>query len=107
LVVPAAPGIAATLVGPGGGVGVRISSHPVPVALARALGRPITATSANPGGSPAACDVASARAYFGDRVMYLDGGPTPGHSASTVIAISELGDMTLLRPGPIAIPDDL
>jgi L-threonylcarbamoyladenylate synthase len=101
LVVPAAPGLAEEIVGPGGGVGVRVSSHAVPVALARALGRPITATSANPGGKPPAMDVARARAYFGDRVIYLDSGPAPGERPSTVVAIAGDGTTRVLRPGPV------
>lgn len=103
LVVPAARGLPAEIVGPGGGVGVRVSSHPVPVALARALGRPITATSANPSGMAPALDVAQARAYFGDRVAYIDSGAAPAQSASTVVAIDEHGRARVLRPGPIDV----
>lgn len=107
IVVPAAPGLPAELVGPGGGVGVRVSSHPVPVALAHALGRPITATSANPSGLPPARDVAEARAYFGDSVAYLDAGRAPGEQASTIVAVDARGVVTVLRPGPISLPADL
>ncbi|ACY17409.1 L-threonylcarbamoyladenylate synthase [Haliangium ochraceum] len=106
LVVPARPELPGELIGPGGGVGVRLSSHRVPTALAAALGRAITATSANPSGAPAACDIARARAYFGDAVHYLDGGPaTP--AASTVVAIEDQGDgqarARLLRAGPVDV----
>ncbi len=38
------------LVGPGGGVGVRIPRHPLPRMLVEALGEPVTATSANVSG---------------------------------------------------------
>lgn len=103
LVVPARPDLPAELVGPGGGVGVRVSSHPVPAALARGLGRPITATSANLSGQPPALDVDSARAYFGDALFYIDGGPAPAPSASTVVAIDERGQVRVLRPGPIDV----
>lgn len=103
LVVPARSDLPAELVGVDGGVGMRVSSHPVPVALARALGRPITATSANPSGMPAALDVASARAYFGDTLHYIDGGPAPAPSASTVVAIDGHGHVRVLRPGPIDV----
>lgn len=107
LVVPAAPGLPDEIVGPAGGVGVRVPGHDVPVALARALGRPITATSANPGGLPPAMDIASARAYFGDRIAYLDRGRAPGERGSTVVAINARGRARLLRAGPVVIPPAL
>jgi L-threonylcarbamoyladenylate synthase len=103
LVLPARPGLPAELVGPDGGVGMRVSSHPVPTALARGLGRAITATSANRSGMPPALDVASARAYFGDAVYYIDGGAAPAPSASTVAAVDEHGHVRVLRPGPIDV----
>jgi L-threonylcarbamoyladenylate synthase len=119
LVVPARADLPACLIGPGGGVGVRVSSHPVAAALARAIGGPITATSANPAGLPPATDVAAARAYFGDAdargggnaadgsariAAYLDAGPARG-VASTVAAIGADGRVTVLRPGPISLDD--
>lgn len=104
LVLPARAHLPAPIVGPSGGVGVRVSSHPVPVALARALGRPITATSANPRGAPPAGDIASARAYFGERVAwYLDDGPAPGERPSTVVAITGDSKVQVLRAGPIDV----
>jgi L-threonylcarbamoyladenylate synthase len=103
LVVPARSGLPAELVGPDGGVGMRVSSHPVPTALARALGGPITATSANPAGRPPALDCDSARAYFGDSLCYIDGGAAPAPSASTVVAVDDRGHVRVLRPGPIDV----
>jgi L-threonylcarbamoyladenylate synthase len=103
LVIPARPGLPAELVGPDGGVGMRVSSHPVPTALARALGGPITATSANPSGLPPALDAGSARAYFGDSLCYIDGGAAAAPSASTVVAVDERGHVRVLRPGPIDV----
>ena len=116
VVVPAAAGLAAEIVGPpaldnwgsaSGGVGVRVSSHPVARALAHGLGRAITATSANPKGKPPALDIATARAYFGDAVWYLDDGPAPAEPASTVVAIAVDGRARVLRPGPIELFGDL
>lgn len=108
LVLPAASGLPPELVGPGGGVGVRVSSHPVPVALARALGSPITATSANPAGLPPALDVAAARAYFGARVgCYIDGGAAAAPVASTVVALDDAGRARVLRAGPIDVTAEL
>jgi len=103
LVLPARPGLAAELVGPDGGVGVRVSSHPLARALAAGLGAPITATSANPSGAAPALDVAEARAYFGDRVaVYLDGGRlAPG--ASTVVEVDDQDRVRVLRAGPVEV----
>lgn len=104
LVVPARPELAAELVGPGGGVGVRVSAHAWPRQLAALLGRPITATSANPSGQPPATDAARARDYFGDAVdAYLDGGPCRG-TVSTVVAVAPDGALTLIRRGAVALP---
>ncbi len=103
LVVPARPDLAPEVVGPGGGVGVRVSSHPLARALAAALGGAITATSANRSGQPPASTVAQARAVFGDDIAcYLDGGVCAG-TASTVVAVDERGSLRLVRPGPIAV----
>ena len=53
IVLPARKGLPAPLVGPDGGVGIRVSPHPIPRELSERFGRPITATSANrSGGKP-------------------------------------------------------
>ena len=106
LVVPARHGLASCLVGPGGGVGVRVPGHHWPRALAGALGRPITATSANPHGEPAAATCAAAQAYFGDGVsVYLDAGTTRAGHASTIVAIDRDGQARLLRQGVLSLPE--
>ncbi len=93
----ARPEVAARLKGAGGTIAARISSHPVAQALVERFGRPITATSANPGGSPAATEIAAARAYFG-----VDAGAAAGGEPSTVLdCSSELP--RLVRAGAIAL----
>ncbi len=88
----------------GGGIGVRISSHPLATALVCALSHPVTAPSANPAGLPPPRRLDEARAYFGHRVdYYLDGGPLPGEPASTVVDARE--GLTVLRHGAIAAED--
>jgi len=101
LVVPARADLPRDVVGPGGGVGVRVSSHPMAAALARALGACITATSANRSGEPPATRLEDARAAFGDRIpCYLDGGICDG-TASTVVAVGEDGALRIIRRGAI------
>ena len=103
LVVPAREGLPPEVVGPDGGVGVRVSNHPLAAALARALGEPITATSANRSGQPPATTAAAARAALGGEVaVYLDGGVCAG-TPSTVVAVDQAGRLRIIRPGAIAL----
>lgn len=105
LVVPARSELPPEIVGPAGGVGVRVSAHAWPRELARILGAPITATSANPSGQTPASEPAAARAYFGDRVgLYLDGGPCRG-TVSTVVQLGAGGQFEVLRRGAVAVPE--
>jgi L-threonylcarbamoyladenylate synthase len=86
IVLRARRSVSRRLTGGGDGIGVRVSSHPVATALVRALGRPLTAPSANPAGLRPPTHLDEARAYFGDRVdCYVDGGVLPGEPASTVV----------------------
>lgn len=89
LAFAAKPHASSALTGGGRTIAVRISSQPVAQAIVERLRRPLTATSANPGGAPAAVDVAAARAYFGPRVdVYVDGGRALGGAGSTVVDCS-------------------
>jgi L-threonylcarbamoyladenylate synthase len=102
LVIPARSGLPQALVGPDQGVGVRVSSHRVAHELARRLGRPITATSANRAGEPPAAKLAGARAAFGDKVkVYLEGGTLAASAPSTLVGF-EAGGIKVLRQGAIS-----
>jgi len=101
LVMPARGELHQALIGSDGGVGVRVSPHPVARALAAGLGRPITATSANLAGQPPSSTIAMARAAFGAKVsVYLDGGVLEAVIPSTLIACDALG-WRILREGAI------
>lgn len=102
LVLRARPEVSTLLTGGSGTIGVRISSHPLAQTLVERLGRPLTATSANPGGLEAPVEVEEARRYFASGVdAYLDGGRCPGGPGSTIIEC--LADVpVLLREGAIA-----
>jgi L-threonylcarbamoyladenylate synthase len=92
LVLPARDDLPAPLGAGTGTIGVRVPGHPTARALAAALGRPVTAPSANPPGAEPAHTVDEARAYFGARIgAYVDGGVLDG-VPSTVVAI--IGDGT-------------
>jgi L-threonylcarbamoyladenylate synthase len=82
-----------------GAVGLRCSSHPLASAFASALARagvgPVTATSLNRSGEPAARDAARARALCADAsdpALLADGSDAGGAAESTVV------DLTGPRP---------
>ncbi len=103
LVLQARPSVSQLLTGDGCGIGVRLSSHPIATALVGALGRPVTAPSANPAGQLPPVRVDEARAYFGAAVdCYIDGGRLPGEPASTVIDVR--AGCKVIRAG--AVPED-
>ncbi len=103
LVAPAAKGVPAPLIGPGG-VGVRVPPHPWALALAAAVEQPITATSANLSGRPPARSIAEVRAQLGSGVdLYLDGGETVGGLPSTVVEIPVRGAPRLVRAGAVPL----
>jgi L-threonylcarbamoyladenylate synthase len=102
LVLPARDGIPAALIGDDGGVGVRVSSHPLARALAAALGGPLTATSANPAGEPPAVEPAAAHRALGDKIkVFLEDGRLAGGAPSTVVAVDRTG-IRVLRPGAVS-----
>ncbi len=105
LVLPAAEGLSPLITGGTGKVGLRISSHPVARSLVRAVGRPITATSANRSGEPSirlAGEVASSLGARLDAV--LDGGETAGGLGSTVLDLTS-SPPEILRAGAIPAAD--
>ena len=105
LVLPARDGVPAVLTGEDGGVGVRVSSHPVATALAAGVGRPITATSANRAGQEPTADPDEARRVFGRNMHpFLDGGRLAGGAPSTVVALRE-SSMRIIRAGVVSEAD--
>jgi len=102
LVFPALATLSTALTGTDGrGIGVRISSHAVARDFGQLWGRPLTATSANLSGRPAARTAAEVQQFFGAGVSYiLDGGQTPGGMSSTVVGIAQ-GQLELIRAGVI------
>jgi L-threonylcarbamoyladenylate synthase len=99
LVVSAKPGLAAA--SPEGTIAVRASGLPLPRALARALGGPLTATSANRSGPPPATTAEMALRDIGSGIdLILDGGPCPGGLPSTIVDVRERAPR-LVREGRI------
>jgi L-threonylcarbamoyladenylate synthase len=88
LVFEASPNLPSILTAHTGQIGLRISSHPVAQALVQAVGRAITATSANVTGQPSASLASEVFQTLGKQVdAILDGGKTAGGSGSTVLDV--------------------
>jgi L-threonylcarbamoyladenylate synthase len=101
IILPARRDIPPPLVSLSGGIGVRISSRPLATELVKALGCPLTATSANPSGQPPARTVEEARKYFAGQIdIFIDGGKLVSKTGSTVAEIN--GDtIKIIRAGEI------
>jgi L-threonylcarbamoyladenylate synthase len=85
-------------------VGVRMPDHPFTLALLRRTG-PLATTSANISGGPNPTTAQNVLDQLGGRIdLILDGGPTPGPTASTVADVSS-SPIKILREGPISLSD--
>ncbi|MFH1214865.1 MAG: L-threonylcarbamoyladenylate synthase [Pseudomonadota bacterium] len=101
LVFPAHPSLSALVTGNTGTVGARISSHSLAHLLVSRIGHPITATSANISGRPAAVSAGDVASAFGPDVDFiLDGGRTPGGKGSTLVGLAGQ-ELVLIREGVI------
>lgn len=81
--------ISPLVAGGGDTVALRVPNHPVPRALARAIGVPIVGTSANSHGMPAPLTAQQVVYDLGDRVdLVLDGGRVPLGRPSTVVDVT-------------------
>jgi len=86
-------------------VGVRVPDHPVALALAKEVGSPIVATSANMSGDPAPKNAEEAIREVGNEVsVVLDAGRSQLGVASTVVDVSVVPPK-ILRHGTISADD--
>jgi len=96
LVLPARPGLWGWPT-----LAVRVSSSAVAREIARRIGGPLTATSANRSGEFPAETAEAVEAEFGSNVdLILDAGRTPGGAPSTIVDLS-VEKPVLLRPGAV------
>lgn len=104
VIVPQRPDVPlpAALTGGTATIGLRVPDHPVPRALAVAVG-PLPTTSANRSGLPEGRDASEIATQIGADVdLILDGGPSGGGPASTVVDCT--GDRpVVLRVGAVAL----
>ena len=86
--------------------GVRVPDHVWTRRLIAACGGVLRVTSANLSGRRPAADAPVALAEVGlSADIVVDGGVSPGGVASTVLKIDAAGNVTVLRRGPVAVPE--
>lgn len=102
MVFEALPGVCGLLTAGTGKIGIRLSSNPVATLIARQLGGPLTATSANPSGWPECTTADKVLEALGDDIdIVIDGGVTPGGSGSTIIDVT-VDPPLILREGALS-----
>ena len=103
LVFRARPTVPVEVTAATGTIGGRHPGLRVAEDIVRALGEPVTAPSANPTGAPPPRTADEVVAAFDGRIhLVLDGGPTAGGPASTVLDVS-VDPPRLVRQGAIAL----
>ena len=101
LVLAARKDIPRPLLNSNGGIGVRLSSQPIATQIVKALGHPLTATSANPSGEAPARTLQEAKQYFSGQIdVFVDGGELTSRTGSTVVEISA-DKVKIIRAGEI------
>jgi L-threonylcarbamoyladenylate synthase len=86
-----------------GKIGLRLPAHPLARKLARQLGKPLTATSANLSGAPDCAAAPDVVLQIGDRIdAILDAGKTPGGLPSTIIDVT-CHPPVILREGAVSL----
>ena len=108
LVLPARMDLPAALTAGTGTIGVRLSGHPVARALVAAAGEPVTAPSANLHGAASPRTADEVMGGVGGRIdLVLDGGPTPGGPASTVLDLTRTPAVVLRAGAVVPTPEEL
>ncbi|MSP11706.1 MAG: threonylcarbamoyl-AMP synthase [Chloroflexi bacterium] len=103
LIVPALPGLSGLVTAGSPGVGCRVPDHPVPRYLARELGHPLAATSANISGQPDPLTATEVIAQLQDQIpLVLDGGALSAGLPSTVVDCL-VSPPQVLRAGAISL----
>jgi L-threonylcarbamoyladenylate synthase len=101
IIAPAVAPLPANITAGTGTVGIRWPAASFATTLTQRFGKPITATSANRSGMPAAITAAEVRAQLAESLNALiDGGSLPSRAGSTVLDITS-DPPTVLRDGPV------
>jgi L-threonylcarbamoyladenylate synthase len=102
LLIAAPSSLAPAVTGGTGRVGVRVPADVVARAVCRAVGYPVTATSANISGQPPTAEPDEVERMMGARIaLLIDGGPTHGGAPSTIVDVTDASPR-LVRAGAIS-----
>ena len=103
LILPAKCHLSKLITGNSRNVAVRVPNHPIPRALAGAIGGSIIGTSANLSDNPDLVNANQVSTILGDRLEFvLDGGPVENDTPSTVVDLTRITP-TVVRKGSISI----
>ena len=101
MILPAHPAVPASVTAGTGTIGIRWAKAPFAERLLGALSQPITATSANRTGMPAAVTADEVQDQLKESLgLLVDGGELPTRGGSTLLDLTET-PARLLRSGPI------
>ena len=85
-----------------GNVALRVPACTIPVAVVRAAGVPLTATSANVSGAAECTTADGVRQQLGELIpVIVDGGPSPRSIASTIVDLTDPAGWRVQREGAI------
>lgn len=105
LVLQRKAGIPAMVGGGGDSVGVRVPDHETPRSIVRALGRPITGTSANTSGMPPHRDAKEVASDLGEAVDLVVPGVCGAHEAASTVVDFTGEAAVVVREGPISVAE--
>lgn len=102
IIVPAASHLPLKVTANTGNVALRVPAAEIPLAVVRAAGIPITATSANLSGAAECTTAEQVRDQLKDRIpLIVDGGKSPRSVPSTIVHFTDDGSWSVLREGAI------
>jgi L-threonylcarbamoyladenylate synthase len=108
IIVPAASHLPLKVTANTGNVALRVPAAEIPLAVVKAAGIPITATSANLSGAVECTTAEQVRDQLQDRIsIIVDGGPSPRAELSTIVHFNEDGSWRVLREGAVPSKDVL
>ncbi len=86
-----------------GNVALRVPAANIPIAVVRAAGVPVTATSANVSGAAECTTAEGVRQQLGEALpIIVDGGPSPRSVASTIVDLTDRNGWRVLREGALS-----
>jgi tRNA threonylcarbamoyl adenosine modification protein (Sua5/YciO/YrdC/YwlC family) len=106
MIVPAASHLPLKVTANTGNVALRVPAAEIPLAVVRAAGIPITATSANLSGAAECTTADQVREQLGERIsIIVDGGASPRAALSTIVQFNHDESWHVLREGAVPAKD--